>query len=204
MTDVTAPIPAAPAIRRAGPDDIPAVTHVLATALNDTDIARWLVPDRAERITVYRSYFHLITPWFLQHGTAYVTADGSAAALWVRLDGKFEPDIADYDRELARACGPATNRFVQLDLDMLNAHPAGMTHDYLAFAGVHPDAQGHGIGSRLLQEHHCITDRDGVPAYLEATGRRNARLYARHGYVDDEPFPIGDGPPLCPMLRQPH
>ena len=26
---------------------------------------------------------------------------------------------------------------------------------------------------------------------------------ARHGYVAAEPFPIGDGPPLYPMLRQP-
>ena len=191
-----------PAIRPAGPDDLDAVVAVLAGALDDTDIARWLVPDRAERAAVYLRYFELLAPWFLAHGTAYITSDGSAAALWARLDGKFEPDIADYDTKLARACGPATGRFVRLDLDMHAAHP-DMPHDYLAFLGVAADRQGQGIGSALLRAHHRLTDRDRLPAYLEATGRRNAGLYARHGYAENAPLPIGDGPALHPMLRWP-
>jgi GNAT superfamily N-acetyltransferase len=194
--------PTVPMIRRAGPGDLQTVSGVLAVALNDTDIARWLVPDHDERVEVYDRYFGLVTPWFIEHGTAYVTDDGSAAAVWVRLDGKFEPDIADYDRELARACGPATSRFVQLDLDMHAAHP-DLRHDYLAFIGVDPARQGEGIGGRLLRAHHRLSDRDRIPAYLEATGRRNAALYARHGYAEDRAFHIGDGPPLYPMLRPP-
>lgn len=190
-----------PALRRAGTGDVPAVSAVLAAALDDTAIAHWLVPDRAERVAVYRRYFDLVTPWFVEHGTVYLTADGTAAAAWVRLDGKFEPEIDDYDRRLAAACGAATGRFVQLDEDMLAAHPDGLTHDYLAFLGVAPAAQNQGLGSRLLREHHRVTDADGLPAYLEATGRRNAALYARHGYADTEPVPIGDGPPLYAMLR---
>ncbi|GAA1499447.1 GNAT family N-acetyltransferase [Dactylosporangium maewongense] len=193
----------APAIRVAGAGDTGTVAAVLATALDDTDIAHWLVPDRSERIEVYRRYFDLVTPWFVEHGTVYVTADGAAVAAWVRLDGKFEPEIADYDRRLAAACGEATGRFVQLDEDMLAAHPDGLAHDYLAFLGVRPERQGQGLGSRLLREHHRITDEAGLPAYLEATGRRNAALYGRHGYADTQPFHIGDGPPLYAMLRPP-
>jgi GNAT superfamily N-acetyltransferase len=202
MTGVHTGAVTEPAIRRAGPDDLPTVIGVLAGALNDTDIAHWLVPDREQRVQVYLRYFALLTPWFVEHGTAYITDDGSAAALWARLDGKFEPDIADYDRDLARACGPATGRFVQLDLDMHTAHP-DVPHDYLAFLGVAPARQGQGIGSRLLRAHHRLSDRDRLPAYLEATGRRNAALYGRHGYRPDEPFHIGDGPPLYPMRRWP-
>ena len=191
-----------PALRRAGTDDAATVSAVLAAALDDTDLARWLVPQRQERVAVYRRYFDLVTPWFVEHGTVYLAADGSAAAAWVRLDGKFEPDIADYDRRLAAACGAATDRFAQLDADMLAAHPDGMTHDYLAFLGVAPVAQNQGLGSRLLREHHRVTDGDALPAYLEATGRRNAALYARHGYVDTDEVPIGDGPSLYAMIRQ--
>lgn len=196
------PDAAVQAIRRAGPDDLHTVTAVLAGALDDTDIARWLVPDRTERVQVYQRYFALLAPWFIDHGTAYVTEDGSAVALWARPDGRFEPDIADYDRDLARACGEATGRFVQLDLDMHAAHP-DMPHDYLAFLGVAAARQGQGIGSRLMREHHRLTDRDRLPAYLEATGRRNAALYARHGYAENTPLPIGDGPLLYAMLRWP-
>jgi ribosomal protein S18 acetylase RimI-like enzyme len=195
-------ISTAPALRRAGAGDAPAVAAVLAAALDDTDIAHWLVPEHAERVEVYRRYFDLVTPWFVEHGTVYLAADGSAAAAWVRLDGKFEPDIEDYDRRLERACGAATERFVRLDVDMLAGHPDGMTHDYLTFLGVAPAAQNRGLGSRLLREHHRVTDADGLPAYLEATGRRNAALYARHGYADTNEVPIGDGPPLYAMIRQ--
>jgi GNAT superfamily N-acetyltransferase len=192
-----------PALRRAGTDDAATVSAVLAAALDDTDLARWLVPQRQERVAVYRRYFDLVTPWFVEHGTVYLADDGSAAAAWVRLDGKFEPEIADYDRRLAAACGPATERFVRLDEDMLAAHPDGLTHDYLAFLGVAPAAQNRGLGSRLLREHHRVTDAAGLPAYLEATGRRNAALYQRHGYADTAAFRIGDGPPLHAMRRAP-
>ncbi|MFF5228678.1 GNAT family N-acetyltransferase [Dactylosporangium sp. NPDC000521] len=191
----------APAVRVAGAGDVATVAGVLAAALDDTDIAHWLVPDRDERVEVYRRYFDLVTPWFVEHGTVHMTADGAAVAAWVRLDGKFEPEIADYDRRLAEACGEATGRFVRLDEDMLAAHPDGLAHDYLAFLGVAPGRQSQGLGSLLLREHHRITDADGLPAYLEATGRRNAALYARHGYADTRPVHIGDGPPLYAMLR---
>jgi GNAT superfamily N-acetyltransferase len=149
-----------------------------------------------------RRYFALVTPWFFDHATVYCTDDRSAAALWARVGGKFEPDIADYDARLADACGAATIRFVELDQAMPAAHPAGMPHHYLAFLAVAPARQGHGIGSQLLRTHHRLTDRHRLPTYLEATGRRNAALYARHGYTLEQPFPIGTGPPLYPMLRR--
>ena len=191
-----------PPIRRAEPDDLPAMVAVLAAALDDTEIASWLVPDRDQRIQVYRRYFAFVAPWFVEHGTAYITDDASAAALWARLDGRFEPDIADYDHNLAQACGAATGRFVQLDDAMHAAHP-DLAHDYLAFLAVDSARQSQGIGSALLRAHQRLSDHDRLPAYLEATGLRNAALYHRHGYVGGGLLPIGDGPPLYPMLRQP-
>jgi GNAT superfamily N-acetyltransferase len=189
-----------PAIRRAVLADLPILVTILAVALSDTDIARWLVPDQAERAVVYRRYFALVTPWFVDHGLTYVTDDGTGAALWARLDGRFEPDIADYDRRLAEACGRATARFIHLDAAMHAAHP-DLPHDYLAFLAVDPESQGRGIGTALLRAHHDPSDRDALPAYLEATGRRNAALYQRHGYIPAKPFPVGDGPCLFPMVR---
>jgi GNAT superfamily N-acetyltransferase len=192
-----------PAIRLAGAADLPAVIAVLAAALDHTEIAHWLVPDDDERVQVYRRYFALVAPWFSDNGTVYVTEDRSAAALWACVDGAFEPDIADYDQRLVRACGAATGRFVQLDLAMHAGHWAGLPHHYLAFLAVAPARQGQGIGTRLLHAHHQLVDRDRLPSYLEATGQRNAALYARHGYLREQPLPIGDGPPLYPMVRWP-
>jgi hypothetical protein len=47
-------------------------------------------------------------------------------------------------------------------------------------------------------------DRDGVPAYHEATTPRNRALYERHGYVNQGAFTLPDGgPTLWRMWRDP-
>jgi hypothetical protein len=44
-------------------------------------------------------------------------------------------------------------------------------------------------------------DRDGLPAYLEASAPRNRALYERHGFEVVGEIQAGDSPPLWPMLR---
>lgn len=194
--------PANVEIRSATSADIPAVADVLAVALRETEIAHWLVPDRTARHRVYDNYFQLVTPWFVMHGTAYLVNDG-AAALWVTCSGRFDPAITDYDARLAEACGAATPRFVKLDEAMYSRHP-NVRHEYLAFLGVAPPEQGHGIGTALLTHHHALLDLVASPAYLEATGLRNAGLYERNGYHHRGAYPIAPGsPPLHPMWRIP-
>jgi hypothetical protein len=47
-------------------------------------------------------------------------------------------------------------------------------------------------------------DREGVPAYHEATSPRNRALYERHGYVNQGEFVLPDGgPTLWRMWREP-
>ncbi|GAA2617132.1 hypothetical protein [Paractinoplanes durhamensis] len=50
---------------------------------------------------------------------------------------------------------------------------------------------------------HARLDADGIPAYLEATGVDNRRLYRRHHYTDMSPPTIGvaDGISLYRMWR---
>jgi hypothetical protein len=56
----------------------------------------------------------------------------------------------------------------------------------------------------LLSHHLAAMDREGRPAYLEATGSKTRALYLRHGFADHgQPVRIGaDGPPLLPMMRE--
>src|SRR5688500_5386289 len=83
---------------------------------------------------------------------------------------------------LARICGRELGRQMRLTSAQESAHPHE-PHYYLPLAGVTPDRQGRGIGSALLQPVLDRCDRDGVPAYLEATSERNRALYERHGFV---------------------
>lgn len=73
-------------------------------------------------------------------------------------------------------------------------HPAGSEHWYLATIGVHPDAQGRGVGTALLDAMHTRFDERGEPAFLETSKPSNAAFYVRHGYVirnEGPAFPNG-------------
>jgi GNAT superfamily N-acetyltransferase len=60
------------------------------------------------------------------------------------------------------------------------------------------------VGSALLRAVLERCDRDGTPAYLEASCERNRQLYLRHGFTDLEPLPLPDGGPVMyPMWREP-
>ena len=95
-------------------------------------------------------------------------------------------------------------RIVGLRDVMDEHHPMQTPHDYLLFLGVTPEAQGHGVGSRLIKSHLARLDAIGRPAFLETATEPNVRLYSRHGFkVLSEWRPAPDGPVNWSMWREP-
>lgn len=196
------------AVRTAHHDDAPAIAELLVEAFLHGDLGPWLIPHLDTRARIYRPYFALLTEQALDHGDVRVTGDRAtgltAVAIWYPIAGGPPPTPVDYDVRLAQVTGRFLHRFAALDDAMHRHHPYDAWHHYLAFLAVHPDRQHHGLGSALLEHHHAELDAAGTPAYLEATGARNARLYARHGYRPRSSYRInGDGPALHPMWRTP-
>jgi ribosomal protein S18 acetylase RimI-like enzyme len=75
---------------------------------------------------------------------------------------------------------------------------------YLAFAGVEPALQGHGIGEALLRPVLQLADSDAVPCYLETPFPRTQALYRRLGFeIVSESHPFKDARPLVTMIRKP-
>ncbi|MEV7006470.1 GNAT family N-acetyltransferase [Streptosporangium sp. NPDC051022] len=179
------------------------VIGVIAEAFLPLDSTAWLIPDPEERRRTLAEYFAILVEHALEHGEVYGTADRSAVAVWLPRDGEAPPGPADYDSRMADACGPNTDRFRLLDALFSEAHPHG-AHHHLALLAVHPERQGAGLGSSLLEDRHRVLDRDGVPAYLEASSLRSRALYLRHGYEPcGEPFALPDGSLFHPMWRTP-
>ena len=74
---------------------------------------------------------------------------------------------------------------------------------YLPIIGVEPEWQGKGLGTALLGPMLERCDREGMPAYLEASSARSKACYERSGFVASEELVLPGGPPLGPMWRTP-
>ena len=168
------------------------VVDALTGAFFDDPVFRWMLPDADRRQLALPPVFALFTEYIQRRDETYVTAEGGAAALWVPPGGHaVEPDEADqFGALLESAAGIDAPRLFEV-MELL---------DELA---VVPERQGQGLGSALLAHTLDRCDREGVPAYLDATSEDNRRLYERHGFEADAPYAPAGGPPLYPMWRDP-
>ncbi|MEV6154897.1 GNAT family N-acetyltransferase [Nonomuraea sp. NPDC052129] len=206
--------PLHPPIRRAGPEDVPQVAKLIATAFHPLDAARWLVPDEASRDKVMAGHFRILGEHALEHGLIDIIPDeaigdrsevrlhgGAApAAVAVWFDRTMPlPEPEDYERRLDWATGKYAHRFRALDKLLAEHHPTE-PHYHLALLAVRPRYQGRGLGSELLRHHHERLDHTAV--YLEASSSRSQRLYERRGYQGQgRPFALPDGSLFYPMWR---
>jgi GNAT superfamily N-acetyltransferase len=195
-----------PEIRSARADEIAAIGQLVGLSFLHLDACAYLAPPLDDRLPVTADYFTLLTEHAYKYGRVDAidspAGDGIiATAVWFDRTGDM-PEPERYEERLYALAREYLDRFQALDEIFEKYHPAE-THWHLAFLAVHPDHQGHGLGSALMKRTHDELDRAGVPAYLEATNENNVRLYRRHGYVDMDPFemPLPDGTPFFRMWR---
>jgi len=206
MTQEASPATGLPAtVVAASAADLDTLSHVIAEAFHPLAPSQWLTPDPAARRAIFPAYFRLYLEHAMASGVVHTTPGRTAAALWVHVgaDGPAEP--ADYAARLSAATGRWAYRFRAFDAALDSRHPTGVPHHHLAILAVHPDTQGQGTGTALLNAyHHTLDHHTRVPAYLEASDQRTRRLYLAHGYTDHgPPIQLPGGPDMFPMWREP-
>jgi GNAT superfamily N-acetyltransferase len=192
-------------VERAGASDAGILAQVIADAFADLDVSRWLVPDPGMRRAIFPGYFAIHVEEALTGGLVLTTPARDAAALWLPVPpgGPGEPPPGHHAR-LAALTGQHLARFQALDSAFDQHHPDGPAHEHLAILAVRPGRQRLGIGTALLIARHGVLDRDGTPAYLEASDADKAAIYRTHGYADlGTPIQLPGGPVMYPMWRQP-
>jgi ribosomal protein S18 acetylase RimI-like enzyme len=191
-------------IHKATGADVPRIASTLARAFFDDPVFRWVCPDEQRRRQLLPAFFTLIAQTLQRHDEIHLSADGTAAALWVPPGQPPVPDeqAEAFGHRLEQMAGVDAERVLAISKLIGEHHPPG-SYRFLQFIGVEPAGQGRGAGSALLAHmlEHC--DRERVPAYLDATSPLNKRLYERHGFRAGDAYAPKGGPPLWPMWREP-
>jgi GNAT superfamily N-acetyltransferase len=173
----------------------------LTIAFSSDPVARWFLPDAALYLTYWPPFVKAFAGNALTVDTADSIADYSGIALWL------PPDVGPDDEAMATI---ATEAVPESDheevfgvLEQMGEYHPTERHWYLPVMGVDVAKQGAGLGTALLRHAAERCDRDGLPAYLEATNPHNKRLYAAHGFEELGVIQVGGSPPIWPMLRKP-
>jgi ribosomal protein S18 acetylase RimI-like enzyme len=207
--DIDALRRAAEAPVEASAGDVGGVAGDLSAAFADDVMFDWFFRADARRDEARLRFFNLlIGKMAFGAGRIERPAQGGAAAVWMPFSFVGPTPIAQELRALPTllfVTGLARfSRLTALRADMDKHHPLDRPHAYLWFLGVRPEAQGHGVGSRLLKVGTDRLDAAGEPAYLETQTERNIALYRRHGFeVISEHKARPDAPPLWSMWRDP-
>ena len=204
------------AIRRGAEAPVPATLQTIDAAAGDLAAAfvedplfNWFMRTDAHRTAARSRFFRVILrEAAFADGVIERPAAGGAAAVWIPSEALGPQPIHREIRALPMLLNAAGlgrfGRLLQLREAMDKHHPMERPHDYLWFLGVHPDAQGAGVGSRLLASKTARMDAAGRAGFLETATPRNVPLYSRHGFKTIAEYRPAEGAPLIwAMWREP-
>jgi GNAT superfamily N-acetyltransferase len=159
----------------------------------------WCIDDGTRRRQLLPGFFGAVAKSYLAYDETYAVDEGVSTAVWA-------PPGAEDDEELPAALGELVEEYAERMFEVLGLmeekHPVE-PHYYLFLLGTRPEWQSRGLGSALMAPVLETCDRDGIPAYLEATSERNKQLYLRHGFEVTDEIRLPDGPTMWPMWRPP-
>jgi GNAT superfamily N-acetyltransferase len=192
-------------VRRAERADLPRLATALADAFHDDPVwGPFFFPDVARRrARLVRFFEGELGSVALPLGEVWTTEHVEGVAVWAP-PGFWRVPLRTAVAQLGpmiKTFGRSLPRVLRALRAIEGRHPREPPHYYLAFLGVAPSRQGKGIGTALMQPVLERCNRQGVPAYLEASTARSAACYERAGFALQELAPIPGGPLLRLMWR---
>ncbi|WP_278235778.1 GNAT family N-acetyltransferase [Isoptericola sp. AK164] len=191
-------------VEPAGEAEIEAGARLIAESFRDDAVVRRIVPgdhDRVARLTDV--YTAALRTGACVSGTVDVARAGPGGpilgvAAWEGPERRrhLPTELRELPRYL-RALGLRHLPAVRSRLARWARQRPATAHWYLADLAVSPAARGRGVGSALIAHRLGVVDAQARPAYLEATGPGNQRLYERFGFraqgpvADDADAPVG-------------
>jgi GNAT superfamily N-acetyltransferase len=172
---------------------------------------RHVFPDPARRAAVLRAFFTTTIRDALAAGHVDAAVKGDrvlGVAVWLP-PGAFPWSLRRQLRAtpgLLKVLQVAPRSFVTFmrqGARSARLHPRDPHWD-LETMGILPEAQGRGLGARLLEPGLARADQDGLPCYLTTARRENLAFYRRSGFdVEHDALPLVPGGPTHWGMRRP-
>ncbi|QIS02781.1 GNAT family N-acetyltransferase [Nocardia brasiliensis] len=196
-------------VRQAARQDRDAVIEAFSLASPDEEVTAWVLEGYP-----FEQFGGQYVPNLIDRAldTDEIWLAGSGSEIWAVSIWQHAASMDRFEREAAEArelaaSAPDLRPLQRMShvLDLLTrTHPRAFPHRYLQVIVTVPEHRGKGAGGAILASQTKVASAAGVPAYLEASTERSARLYERNGFARtgiDHDLPDG-GPTLRPMWFQ--
>jgi GNAT superfamily N-acetyltransferase len=192
----------ATSVREAGIGELARLSATLADAFTTEPILQWMIPSLRREARLRRLFAIELAHHAFPAGRVLTTDDVRGANVELP-PGRWEMTVPLSGAiGLVRVFGMRLPRASRAQVFLQRNH-LQEPHYYIRFVGVRTRFQARGLGTGLLRPTLDRCDREGTPAYIEASSERSAALYERLGFVHLGELQIPDGARVWPMRRPP-
>ncbi|MBW4623065.1 MAG: GNAT family N-acetyltransferase [Cyanosarcina radialis HA8281-LM2] len=191
-------------------------SEIAANAFADDPVFSYLMPaDKRSRLQGLTWLTSKVIEYCLTCDRVYTTSDLRGVAAWLPPDRSSTNGLQLLQMAiqfqlylLPWKCGwYRLGRWLTYLRAIEQCHHQDMTnrpHWYLALMVVHPNSQGQGIGSALLQPVLDRASREGLPCYLVTFTEQAVHFYQKNGFeVARKQKFSGDSPVFWTLKREP-
>lgn len=187
-------------VRPIRPEEIDKVACLISTGYYDDIFFKWTVERDEDRYKVVTDYYkaYLHAKGCVAHVAETSSAEIIGASVWLPHD----VDESIYD-EIDIAAGSYASRFRAVADNSHYSEPPMEPFYQLVGIVVNKEAQGLGVGAKLLKYQLDQLDTLGIPTYLEASTPYNGKgIYGKFGYQPvGELMVFSDTAVLYPLWR---
>ncbi|MGY1979935.1 GNAT family N-acetyltransferase [Nocardia gipuzkoensis] len=196
--------------RQAGAEDRDALIEAFGIASADEVVTAWVLEGQPEG-GLRTAFVPGLVDRALRDDEIWVAGAGAeiwSMSIWQHVTSveRFAAEAAETRTMAQQAPDVRVLQRLRIVTDLLaREHPREFPHRYLQVIVTMPEHRGKGAGAVILADRLKAASEAGVPAFLEASTERSARLYRRCGFAatgTTHTLPE-NGPTLIPMWFRP-